>query len=120
MLVAAVVRDKQRLVAAYRAQLSRFRDLGRDVRVLLVHHQEHLVVLGAAANESTRHVRSGSVREAVASLRRLEIDATRSLEGQALAARSGDLARVIASMAASSAQHADILEALAATSRRRP
>jgi len=120
MLVAAIVRDKQRLVAAYQATLSGHRDLRRDVRVLLVHHRDHLRALGATAEKSTRPDRSGSLREALASLRQLEIDATRSLRGQALAARSGDLARVVAAMAASSAQHADLLGALAATSRRRP
>jgi len=120
MLVAAIVRDKQRLVAAYQATLSGHRSLRRDIRVLLVHHRDHLDALGAAAAKPARPDRGGSLREAVAGLRRLEIDATRSLRGRALAARSGDLARVIAAMAASSAQHADLLGALAATSRRRP
>ena len=115
-----MVRDERRLEAAYRAAVTRHRVLRREVGPLIAHHQAHLKMLGAAPDQSSQRDRSRSARDAVAALRQLEIDATSSLRRHALAARSGDLARVIASMAASSAQHGDVLGAVVAAPRSRP
>ena len=111
-LVMAVVRDQQRLVAAYRAELGRHRELRSALGALLDHHETHLDVLRAAARGSGESTPGRSVQQAVAHLRRLEADATTFLRSQANAASSGELARVLASMAASAAQHVVVLDGL--------
>jgi DNA-binding NarL/FixJ family response regulator len=119
-LVAAVVREEQRLVVAYRTVMARHRQLRPALSVLLDHHETHLEVLGAAANGSGAPSRGRSERAALALLRRLEADTIASLRRSAVGARSGDLARALASMAASGAQHVVVLDGLAGASRRGP
>lgn len=117
-LVAAVRRDEQRLVATYRAASQRHPQLRPDVEVLQAHHVAHLEVLGAGAAGAREPARGRSARQAVLDLRRRERQAVSDRRRDALAAGSGELARVLAAMAASSAQHVVVLDGLARPARR--
>lgn len=116
-LVDAVRRDEDRLFAAYRAALRKHRQLRRDLAVLQGHHEAHLEVLGARPAGSDAPAATGSARQAVADLARRERAAVAGRRRDSGAATSGELARVLAAMAASSAQHVVVLDALSKNSR---
>lgn len=107
-LVAAVVRDEQRLLNAYRS-VSFHGELRRELADLSDHHRSHLQVLGAAP-EAVAPTRPGlAATVQLRQLERIESGAVAQRRRDALAARSGDLARTLAAMAASSAQHVVVL-----------
>lgn len=114
--VDAVRRDEDRLVAAYRSVGQRRPEL----RILQAHHRHHVRLLGGEPSHAAPTRPRQTTRAALKWLRGLETQAAAHRRGDALAAVSGDLARVLAAMAASSAQHVVVLDALSATSRRDP
>lgn len=119
-LVTTVRRDEGRIVAAYRGVLRQQPQLRPDLDVLQAHHETHIDVLGGRTAGIPASAPAGSARAAVADLMRLEQQAVAARRDDALAARSGELARVLAAMAASSAQHAVVLDNLSTTARRGP
>lgn len=105
-LVAAVVRAENRLLDAYQAVLG---GSAGTLHAFAEHHRQHVLLLGGLPDQRTGRRR---LSRDLQRLRDLEDMAATRLRGQALAARSGDLARVLASMSASSAQHAVVLNRL--------
>ena len=114
-LVAAVLQDEDRLVTAYRIHGVGRPDLRRELDTLADHHRSHLRVLGGAPAQAAPTTPRVSPAVGVRRLRQLEAGAVEQRRRDAVAARSGDLARVLAAMAASSAQHVVVLERLALT-----
>lgn len=103
------------LLAAYRAALDRYPGLRGRLSGLAAHHARHRQLLGGGRERAAGPDRSPSVRAALAALARLEV-ATRRRRVQATTrARSGDLARVLASIAACQSQHLLVLALLAPT-----
>jgi hypothetical protein len=99
------------LLATYRSTLRRHGELARVLRPLGAHHAEHLAVL---APKDPPRVGGGPVprsrREALVALRGREQAVARSRRAATIAAASGDLARILASVAACQAQHGQILD----------
>jgi len=114
-LVAAVLQGEDRLVTAYRIHGVDRPDLRRELETLADHHRSHLRVLGGAPAQAAPATPRVSPAVGVRRLRQLEAGAVEQRRRDAVAARSGDLARVLAAMAASSAQHVVVLERLALT-----
>lgn len=113
-LVERAVDGARDLDAAYAALGARHPDTRRTTAPLRAHLVEHLTALGdepasggrtSAVRSRTRAVEAVLTAERAASAARLD---------DAVAAASGDLARVLASIGASHAQHALVLEGLAA------
>lgn len=112
-LVAAAVADARDLVTAYAALPEQHRELRRVAAPLQAHLLEHLAALGEPAEPSTAPAapaRRQAVRHLVRHLVRAERRARDARADDAVSAGSGDLARVLASIAASHAQHAVVLE----------
>jgi hypothetical protein len=81
------------------------RSLGGLARV----HEAHLKVLGSNGRSGRRPPRTGSAAEALAVLRTRELRHQRLLADRAVAAQSGRLARLLASMSAAVAQQLTVL-----------
>lgn len=118
LLLSAVRRDEARLIGEYRAVISQHRQLRRDLDPLLDHHRTHLVVLGTNADRSSSPVDHNGAETrrtsgaAISKLQKVEDIASYDRRHDALAAHTGELARFLAAMSASSAQHAVVLDDL--------
>lgn len=119
-LVVAARRTVVQLVAAYDATLRRHRRLRPTLATMLERHRRHADVLGGAVTDEPRGTTGSApvpepiqvprrARLAVAALRVAEQNAQRTHLRHTRAAQSGALARVLASMAASEAQHVTLL-----------
>lgn len=109
-LAAATARQAAELVAAYRATTRRHPQLRPRLTALATHHERHLRVLGGDAVGADPGRRApASVRSALARLSRSESALRRRRASAAGRAESGDLARVLASVAACQAQHLVLL-----------
>jgi hypothetical protein len=110
-LVAAVA-EAEGVVAAARATHA---GLAPVLDPLLAAHTAHRELLADAAPDADAEPSAGGVPAgrgaAMAAVRRVERRLQRRVERACVAARSGDLARVLASIAGSLAQHAVALEA---------
>ncbi len=91
----------QLLVEALRR---RHGSLRRPLAGLARVHDAHLEVLGSSRRSGSRPPRTGNATEALAVLRARELRHQRLLVDRALAAQSGRLARMLASMSAAVAQ----------------
>jgi hypothetical protein len=83
--------------------------LRRPLAELARVHEAHLEVLGSREPTGERPPRTRSAAEALALLRKRELRHQRLLADHALSARSGRLARVLASMSAAIAQQLTLL-----------
>jgi hypothetical protein len=123
-LLDRVAGGTERMVALYEATMERHRDLRGDLRGLLAAHRAHAAALGEAAPPARgtggpgagsrqpatpRPDVAGRPGAAVRELRAAERDASDELQAAAARADSGPFARLLASMAAASAQHARVL-----------
>ncbi len=119
-LAATVLRDEQRVLDLVRATTEQHPRLKAVLSVVEAAHRAHVDLLTAAVPEEQRPpaaaepaVPGGSVAPrpsaALAALARREDRLALVGRRSALEARSGAFARVLASMAASSAQHASVL-----------
>lgn len=111
---ARALRDTVRLAATYDAVLARHKKLRPTLRSLRADLQEHLGVLsGALGDAATESGKPPSVpRSSTAALRQLAADENAMLRRRrrdAIRAESGELARLLASIAASHAQHTELL-----------
>jgi hypothetical protein len=113
VLVDRAVAGARDLAAAYAALAARHPDTRRTTAPLRAHVVEHLTALGEepVAGGRARAVRSR--QQAVRAVLAAERAASAARLDDAVAAASGDLARVLASIGASHAQHALVLERLA-------
>lgn len=111
-LAGAAAREAARMLALYRAGLRRHPSLRGLLQPFADHHAEHLAVLAERrplpADPAPRAV-PRKPRAVLTVLRRAEQRSARSRRSAMLEARSGDLARVLASVAACQAQHVVIL-----------
>jgi hypothetical protein len=112
-LVERAIAGARDLAAAYAALAARHPDTRRTTAALRAHVNEHLTALGQepAADGQGRSVRSR--KQAVRAVLTAERTASAARLDDAVAASSGDLARVLASIGASHAQHVLVLERLA-------
>jgi hypothetical protein len=112
-LVAAALDDTRRLRAVYAALTDRHPGTRRVVAPLRAHLDEHLAALGddGASTGARPTTVARSRPKALRSVRRSEQQASAARLADAVAAESGDLARVLAAMAAAHAQHALVLGA---------
>jgi Domain of unknown function (DUF4439) len=113
-IVAAALRDATRLAASYAAALDRHPDLEGLLADLLADVEEHVDVLTGATDDSDGETRADSTvprsaRDARRWLADLEKQAIRRRRTDSVAAESGDLARLLASMAACHSQHVRVL-----------
>lgn len=111
-LVARAVEQTRRLAESYDGLAVRHPGTRRATALLRTHLREHLDALGDQAPATARRPTPRSRRRAVRALAAAEQAASAARLDDALIAASGDLARVLASMAASHAQHALILSEL--------
>jgi hypothetical protein len=110
-LVARAVTRARGLVADYAGLVAAHPDVRRAVSPLRGHLVEHLTALGEkAGSEAARSPRSR--QRALRALLATERTALQERLADARTADSGDLARVLASIAASHAQHALLLDRL--------
>jgi hypothetical protein len=111
-LVERAIARARDLAAAYAALAARHPDTRRTTAALRAHVNEHLTALGQepAADGQVRSVRSR--KQAVRAVLTAERRASAARLDDAVAAFSGDLARVLASIGASHAQHVLVLERL--------
>jgi len=112
-LLSAARRDEARVLHLIEAVLRRHRDLRPQLSPLADHHRSHLDVLDAEIGVRRSAAVPRSAGAAVRALQRAERRTSRLRGGEAVTAQSGELARYLASMSASSAQHVVILDALA-------
>jgi len=112
-LIATVVADEQRLVRAYAASTVGRAQIDAALSVLADHHRSRLRILGERAADARPTRPASSPAAALGRLGRLEAGVVERRRRGALAARSGDLARILAAMAAGSAQHVVVLAELA-------
>jgi hypothetical protein len=103
------VEQTRRLAESYEGLAARHPGTRRATVLLRTHLREHLDALGDQAPGAARARSSRSRRQALRELAAAERAASAARLDDALNAASGDLARVLASMAASHAQHALIL-----------
>jgi len=100
------------LLAAYRATAERHTDLRRVLRPIAAHHAEHVAVFAPDDPPRATPPRvAGSRAEAVTALRRRERSVARARRTATVDAASGDLARILAAVVASQAQHLVLLDA---------
>lgn len=122
-LLAQVTVATEAMVRLYREVSRRHRGLRRELGPLLRAHRAHARALGDAAppGGDVGAPRTGAVdeipggrRAALRTLRRAERRSADELLGLAGEARSGTFARLLASMAAASAQHVVVLDGVQA------
>jgi len=111
---ARALRDTTRLAATYDAVMAKHRDLRPTLRPLRADLEEHMDVLsGALGDSGTQRGRAASVpRSATAAQQQLAADeavAVRRRRRDAIQVESGDLARLLGSIAACHAQHRTLL-----------
>ncbi len=112
-IVAAVVASHQALQSVYRALVRAHPSTRPQGEVLIDHLAEHLSALGEPTTPGGPPRRMSPRRSrAVASVRAAEASARRDRTADSLLAESGDLARVLASVAACHAQHVIVLDDL--------
>ncbi len=87
----------------------RHRSLRRPLGGLARVHDAHLEVLGSSERSGRRAPRTSNAGEALAVLRSRELRLQRSLADRSVAAQSGRLARLLASMSAAVAQQLAVL-----------
>lgn len=110
-LASRAAESASRLVGDYAGLVAAHPEVRRAVVPLRAHLLEHLTALGeSAGNESVRSPRSRQL--ALRALAAAERTATQERLADARTAASGDLARVLASIAASHAQHVVVLDGL--------
>lgn len=120
-IVAAAVAANRALQASYRGLTRAHPTLRPQVDVLADQLGEHLLALGEAPSPVLPLPRTPRrAARALAAVRDAEVSARAGRGADSLVAESGDLARVLASMAGCHAQHVDVLgdvlgEALAGT-----
>jgi hypothetical protein len=100
-----IVATRQLVESLRRRHASLRRPLGELDRM----HDAHLEALGASTSVGRGHARPGGDPDAVALLRARELRHQRLLADRASAARSGRLARLLASMSAAVAQQLAVL-----------
>ncbi len=106
------------LQASYRGLIRTHPSIRPRVEVLADQLGEHLIALGAPASPSDPATRAPRRQgRALAQVRDAESGAGADRLADSLLAESGDLARVLASVAACHAQHVDVLESLLRTDR---
>jgi hypothetical protein len=111
-LVANAVASGRELAGAYTALVARHPDTARATAPLRAHLREHLAALGDEARPTRPAPAVRSRQRAVMAVMTAERAASSARLEDAVAAASGDLARALASIAASHAQHALVLEQL--------
>lgn len=111
-LVANAVAGALELAGAYTALVVRHPDTRRTTAPLRAHLLEHLAALGDDGRPTRPAPAARSRRRAVQAVVTAERAAAAARMEDAVAAASGDLARALASIAASHAQHAVELEEL--------
>jgi len=111
-LVANAVASGRELAGAYAALVARHPDTGPPTAPLREHLREHLTALGHDGGPTTQATAARTRQRAVRTVMTAERAASSARLADAVAAASGDLARALASIAASHAQHALVLEEL--------
>jgi len=112
-LLSAARRDEARVLHLIEAVLLRHRDLRPQLSPLAEHHRIHLDVLDTEVGVRRPPAVPRTAVAAVRGLQRAERRTSQLRGGEADTAQSGELARYLASMSASSAQHVVVLDALA-------
>ncbi|MGI8985974.1 MAG: twin-arginine translocation signal domain-containing protein [Nocardioidaceae bacterium] len=112
-LVAAAVTTHRALLASYGGIVRAHPSTRPEVKVLMDQLGEHLSALGAPTHQSGRPPPARRRRpEALTALRDAEAGASADRVADSRFAESGDVARVLASVAACHAQHVDVLDDL--------
>jgi len=117
-MIASAVVSHRALQASYRGLTRAHPSTRPDVEVLVDHLGEHLSALGHPVSPTDPPSRTeGNQTRALARLRAAEATAGADRAAASLVAESGDLARVLASVAACHAQHVALLDDLLETGR---
>ncbi|MDN5853980.1 MAG: hypothetical protein L0K86_14255 [Actinomycetia bacterium] len=109
-LMADALADQEQMLALCLAVRAQHKSARKVLAPLVRHHREHVRVLGG--DPSSRRARSGmssSQKKALTALRRKESTAAKQRAHDAQRAKSGELARVLAAIAASQLQHEFVL-----------
>ena len=111
-LITAALADQERLLATCLGVRARHKSTRQTLAPIVEHHREHIRVLGGEpSNQRDRSRIPSAPGKALRALRQKEAAAAKRRASNAQQAEAGELARVLAAIAASQRQHEYVLDA---------